>query len=90
MSDMREKQPDERFLDVTKDTFGAYTWRGVIEVFPYSGIKSEDVYARKLTVLLRAEYAREALGIVQAISASIGFAHDVYRTDVTEVMRVRA
>jgi hypothetical protein len=90
VSDAREKQPEKRILDIVRQTYGSSHWRGLVHVSVYSGIKIEDVYARQLTVLLRAEDAQTALGIVGGIAAALELAHDIHRTEVVEIARVSA
>lgn len=87
MSDMREKQPKERILDFRHDTKGAYSWTIEIEVWPYSGIKNEDVYSRHVTVLCNAENSIQAHRYGDMISHTISFSHDVWQTNIWSVAR---
>jgi hypothetical protein len=87
MTDMREKQPDNRTLDFRRDTRGAYSWVIEIEVWPYSSIKNEDVYSRNVTVLCNAENSIQAHRYGDMISYTISLAHDVWQTNIWSVSR---
>lgn len=89
MNDLRDKEPPERTLDFTDDTFGAYTWEAVLYAWPYSSIQSETVYSRKVIVRFRAERMRHAMGFAESIATTIKAAHDVWRTGVDEIRKVQ-
>lgn len=85
MADLREKQPDEQTLDLTKEIKGSYQFSAEIQVWPYSSIKNEDVYSRKLTIIFGSQNMRDAHGVAQSISAAISLAHDVWQTNVWKI-----
>lgn len=88
MSDLREKQPATREVDLTRDSYGTYTWEAKIGVWPYSSIKSENVYARDVTILFHATSIREAHGFAQSISTMLSLAHDVWQTNLNAIRQV--
>jgi hypothetical protein len=85
MSDLRDPEPPHRTLDMLRKTVGAYKWQVDIDVWPYSGLKNEKVYSRKVTFLLRAESARVAMGLADMLAETIKAAHDVWETRITRV-----
>lgn len=85
MTDMRDKQPNERTLDFTRDTFGNRKYRARLHVWPYSGLKSEGVYSRTVLVIFWAENMRAAFGFCESIAATIKAAHDVWETGVDAI-----
>lgn len=89
MTDLREKQPENRVLDFRHDTQGTYSWVIQIEVWPYSGLKNETVYSRHVEVLCRADSSIEAHRFGDAISHTISVAHDVWQTNIWSVSRTR-
>lgn len=90
MSDLREKEPAERVLDFTDDTFGSCLWEAVLHAWVYSSLKNENVYSRKVVVRFRAERMRHAMGFAESIAATIKAAHDVWETGVDEIRKVNA
>lgn len=90
MSDRRDKEPPERTLDFTADTFGSCTWEAILYAWPYSGCRSEVVYSRKVIVRFRAERMRHAMGFAESIATTIKSAHDIWETGVDEIRKVSA
>lgn len=82
MSDLRDKQPDTREMDFTKDTFGNSKYQARLHVWTYSSIKNESVYSRNVIIRFRADSMRAALGFAESIAATIKAAHDVWETGV--------
>ena len=89
MTDMREKQPERRTLDFTHETKGHYTWSAEIEVWPYSGLKSETSYSRYVTVIMRAENSIDAHRFADAIRHTISLGHDIWQANIWSVSRRR-
>lgn len=87
MGDMRDKQPKNRTLDFSNDTKGAYSWIIEIEVWPYSGVKNEEVYSRHVTVLCNSENSIQAHRYGDMVSNTISHAHDVWQTNIWSVSR---
>lgn len=85
MSDRRDKQPKERFLDFSNDTFGSTNWEAIVHVWPYSSIRNEDVYSRKVILHFKADRMRHAMGFAESIATTIKAAHDVWETGVDEI-----
>lgn len=85
VSDLREKQPIEKTLDLRSDTFGNHQWSALIRVSPYFGIKNEDVYPRFLTITFNAPNFRAAHGFAQSVSAAISLAHDIWQTNIEKL-----
>lgn len=88
MSDMREKQPAKRKLDLTNLGTGDH-FVAVIETWTYSSIKNEDVFSREVTVQFRAPDFSAAVGFAQSLATVIGIAHDVWQCNVRLVAEAR-
>lgn len=88
MTDLREKQPDRREVDLSRDTFGNYAWSAHIEVYPYSSIKNEDVYSRNVILIFRADDSRRAHGFAQSILSILSLVHDVHYTNLRSLTRL--
>jgi hypothetical protein len=86
MSDAREPEPQARTLDISGDTSGD-TWQARIEVWPYSGLRNEKVYTRRLFLTMRAADARAAMGIALSAAKIITLAHDVWQANVFSLER---
>lgn len=85
MSDMRDKQPKHQTIDMLRQGGGRAAYEIDVIAWPYSGIKSEDVYARLTTFMVRAEDFKQACYIGEVLSTAIGAAHDIW---VSKVVRV--
>jgi hypothetical protein len=85
MTDLRQKQPESRHLGLCDQTSGNATFEAMIETWPYSGIKSEDVYPRRLYLTFHAADFRAASKLVQAFATIIRLGHDVWECNVRYV-----
>ncbi len=89
MSDLRSPEPDHRTFDMRKQTVGSDAWLIDIDVWPYSGIRSEKVYASKASFIVRAERATHAMGLADMLAQTIMGGHDVWQTRITSVSLYR-
>lgn len=85
MSDLREPEPAQRILDLEQETSGNHPFSAEIYVWPYSSLKNEKVYSRKVIVHFRAMDMQEAHGFAQAIRKTIAAAHDVWETGINRI-----
>lgn len=88
MSDLRDKQPASREIDLTKDTFGCYRWEAVIDVWTYFGTKNKDVYARKVTLVFMSGSSRAAYGFAHSISHVLSLQQDIRETRISSLLIV--
>ena len=88
MSDARSKQPQRQDIDLSALHVGD-RFVAVIETWPYSSIKNEDVFTRELTVHYGATDFAAAVGVAQSLAQIIGLAHGVWQCNVRLVAEER-
>lgn len=85
MSDLRDPEPAHRTLDMRAFTTGSEVVQIDMDVWPYSGLRAEKVYARKVTFIIRSDSARAAVGSGCMLAATVEAAHDVWKTRITRI-----
>ena len=85
MTDTRQKQPDQRHIDLWAKTSGQMMFETKIETWPYSGLRNEDVYSRELTIGFRADSFGKAARLAEAFATIIALGHDVWQANVRHV-----
>lgn len=88
MSDLRDKQPDHRALDASRMTSGNNVYEFDLILWPYSGLKNEDVVARKTTVKLRAMSIENAFASASMALMIAKSFHDVWEGHIARVEEV--
>ena len=83
MRDARDDEPAIREFDMRDKTYGNSDWRLEIDVWPYSGISNQKSYSSKAVFLVRAENARQSIGLAEMLAETIRGAHDIWQTRVT-------
>ena len=83
-NDARTPQPYRATLDLSGQGKGGIFF-ALIETAPYSGLKSEQVYVRELTVRFRAQDFAHAVTFAQAMAVVIEQGHDVWKSTVRQV-----
>ncbi len=81
MTDARALQPHKATLDLSRQSRGDLFF-ALIDTAPYSGLKSEKVYVRELTVRFRARDFAHAVDFAQAMAIVIQQGHDVWQSKV--------
>lgn len=85
MTDMREKQPEKRFVDLRQYHTGPESYFATIETWTYHSIKNEDVFSRELTIQYHAADFSRASHFAQSIATVISLSHDVHQCNVRSV-----
>lgn len=87
MTDLREKQPEIRFVDLTMETSGAYVWEVEVNVWPYNSLKNEDVYSGIVYLKIKSETIDGALNVAKIYARAVSLCHDVWQTSIQKVCR---
>lgn len=89
MSDLRDPEPPHRIIDATDRTYGSAKFEVDIDVWPYSSLRNEKVFSRKVTFLFWSERMKHAALLAEIFAETIKSAHDVWEVRITRVEVVR-